>query len=105
MAVEGADGCRSYTRDEVIRVPGRQVRVVDTIGAGDAFCAALLDGLERADCLGAAQREVLGGAGQGLWHDVLDRANAAAAASVSRSGASPVTRAELDALREPVVAL
>jgi len=96
VVTEGRDGSRCYTRDDVFRAPGRAVAVVDTIGAGDAFAAALIAGLGRADCLGAARRADLGAAGGAVWGDVLDRANAAAALSVSRAGASPPTRSELD---------
>src|SRR6476620_3332515 len=38
----GANGCSVRTPTEVIDLPGIPVRVADTIGAGDAFTAALL---------------------------------------------------------------
>jgi fructokinase len=37
----GADGCLIATVDEVVEAPGVEVTVVDTVGAGDAFTAAL----------------------------------------------------------------
>lgn len=40
----GAAGCLLVTTDEVISLPGRAVTVVDTVGAGDAFSAALIYG-------------------------------------------------------------
>ncbi|HEY6597423.1 MAG TPA: PfkB family carbohydrate kinase [Asanoa sp.] len=40
----------------VLRRPGRNVAVVDTVGAGDAFMSALLAGLHRLDLLGADRR-------------------------------------------------
>lgn len=96
VVTEGGDGSRCYTRDEVFRALGRAATVVDTIGAGDAFAAALVDGLNRRGCLGATGRASLRAADRAVWGDVLDRANTAAAISVSRGGASPPTRAELD---------
>ncbi len=45
----GARGCRIYSGDEVIEVPGYVVNEVDPTGAGDCFCAgftvALLEGM------------------------------------------------------------
>jgi len=38
----GSRGCLVQTEDEEIAVPGLPVRVVDTVGAGDAFTAGLL---------------------------------------------------------------
>ncbi|QDU38921.1 2-dehydro-3-deoxygluconokinase [Maioricimonas rarisocia] len=38
----GADGCLIATNDETVDVPGRPIEVVDTVGAGDAFTAALI---------------------------------------------------------------
>jgi sugar/nucleoside kinase (ribokinase family) len=41
----GAEGCLCLWEDQVIQVPGFQVDVVDTTGAGDAFHGAFLYGL------------------------------------------------------------
>lgn len=41
----GAAGCSILTRDEYVEVPGYRVQVADTVGAGDAFSAAFLHGL------------------------------------------------------------
>ncbi|MGJ3241411.1 MAG: carbohydrate kinase family protein [Opitutales bacterium] len=41
----GADGAALLHQDRFHRVPGQPVRVVDTVGAGDAFSAALTHGL------------------------------------------------------------
>jgi sugar/nucleoside kinase (ribokinase family) len=38
----GAKGCLVQTADEEVAVTGEPVRVVDTIGAGDAFTAGLV---------------------------------------------------------------
>src|SRR5699024_2867981 len=55
------------------QVPGHRVQAVDTIGSGDAFCGTLGARLALGDPLGEA----------------LDRANAAAALSVTRPGGAP----------------
>jgi fructokinase len=42
----GELGCVILTRDEYVEIPGYRVPIVDTVGAGDAFSAALLHGLD-----------------------------------------------------------
>jgi fructokinase len=41
----GAEGCVLLVGDDLISAPGYAVKVVDTVGAGDAFAAAFLHGL------------------------------------------------------------
>ena len=41
----GAEGCVLLLGDEFFSAPGYPVKVVDTVGAGDAFAAAFLHGL------------------------------------------------------------
>jgi len=41
----GELGCAILARDQYVEVPGYHVRVADTVGAGDAFSAAFLHGL------------------------------------------------------------
>lgn len=79
----GADGCRVSTPSEVVDLPGIPVRVADTVGAGDAFTAALLTQHLDGKPLGEAARF----------------ANAYAAVVASRVGGTPtVTRAEVERL-------
>jgi len=49
----GAEGCRLHTSEGVTDCPGRQVKVADTVGAGDAFTAAFLVKI----CEGASSQE------------------------------------------------
>mgnify|MGYP001043455856 CR=1 FL=1 len=42
----GAEGCAIWRRGEWVEAPGYRVQVVDTVGAGDAFAAAFLHGLD-----------------------------------------------------------
>ncbi|MEJ8281248.1 carbohydrate kinase family protein [Pseudonocardia spirodelae] len=78
-------------------LPGRRVEVVDTVGAGDSFTAALLAGLHRRGLLGAAAREDLYRIDRATLEAVLTEAVTASAITCSRHGANPPTRAELDA--------
>ncbi|KAG0577862.1 hypothetical protein KC19_5G187000 [Ceratodon purpureus] len=45
LVTEGGEGCRYYTPKFYGQVGGFKVQVVDTTGAGDAFCAGLLSQL------------------------------------------------------------
>lgn len=88
VMTRGAEGAIGRAPDGVlVTVPGATVAVADTIGAGDSFMASLIATLvERgvpadADALRAA----------------LELAARAAAITVSRPGANPPTRAELEA--------
>ncbi len=71
------------------------VSVVDTVGAGDSFMAALLCALVDRELDGAQRRvELRGISTQELSH-VITYATKAAAVTVSRAGANPPSRAEL----------
>ncbi len=78
--------------------PGLTVDVVDTVGAGDAFSAAMLHGLHGRDLLGAARRQTLRGLSAATLAEVLDRAVRAAALTCTRRGADPPTLTELEEL-------
>ncbi|MFI6416520.1 carbohydrate kinase [Streptomyces sp. NPDC050842] len=94
LVTRGADGSLALTRHDTVAVGAPPVAVVDTVGAGDSFMSAVLDTLAGQDraTLGALSAEELAG--------LLARAGAAAAVTVSRAGAQPPDRAELDAARE-----
>ncbi|GEL17883.1 carbohydrate kinase family protein [Pseudonocardia asaccharolytica] len=92
----GGDGVLAGTASGLrARRPGRGVAVVDTVGAGDSFSAALLAGLHRRGLLGAANRAALRAIDATSLDDVLDDAVAAAAITCSRRGADPPTAGEL----------
>ena len=80
-----------------VTVPTRPVGVVDTVGAGDAFTAGLIDGLRLAGLLGRAARGRLSALDETTLTAVLDRAGLVAALTCGRSGADPPTAAELTA--------
>ena len=52
----GGDGCYIRTSDAEVSVPSFAARVVDTTGAGDAFCAGFLYGLLADEPLGVCGR-------------------------------------------------
>lgn len=92
----GGDGALALTAggDEVM-VTAPPVEVADTVGAGDSFMAALVDGLWGADLLGAGARDRLRAIDRPTVERVLVRCAAVAAITVSRAGANPPTRADL----------
>ena len=91
----GRDGATVVTRSSRFAIPAVPVVVVDTVGAGDTFTAALLAGL--AD-VGMLSREALtaGAAGEpDLLRGIVGQALAAAALTCTRPGADPPTAGEL----------
>lgn len=97
VLTRGADGASLFASGRRMDVPSQAVAVVDTVGAGDAFCAAMLAALADHGLVGAERRPRLHGAPPALWRQVLAFATHAAAITVSRAGAQPPTRAEIDA--------
>ncbi|WP_068183606.1 carbohydrate kinase [Mycobacterium sp. UM_CSW] len=81
-----------------VRVPARQVEVVDTVGAGDAFMVGLLDALWGMGLLGAARRAALARIGLDALTEALQSACLASAWTVGRAGADLPDR---DSLRAP----
>ncbi|WP_425955283.1 PfkB family carbohydrate kinase [Xylanimonas sp. McL0601] len=92
----GGDGAIAVRGDDVVRTPGVKVDVADTIGAGDTFMGALLDALAGEGAVGAQARAVLTALTPEQLAHALTWAARAAAVTVSRPGADPPTRAELE---------
>lgn len=89
----GRDGAKGWTRNADVTQPAHPVEVVDTVGAGDSYQAALLAGLAEMgstepDAIDALSREVLG--------RLLDFAGKAAAYTCGRRGANLPHREDLD---------
>jgi fructokinase len=102
VVTAGPDGATAYLpTGAAIQRAGRAVSVVDTVGAGDAFTAGLLDALARRSIdapeklAQLADRSTL----DTVLADVLDDAILVAALTCERAGADPPTRAQLDARR------
>ena len=91
VLTRGGDGASAYATDLEVSVPAPQAQVVDTVGAGDTFSAALVSALLVEDRLteDAWHRE------ERVVRRVLTSAAAAAAVTVSRPGADPPRVSEL----------
>ena len=91
----GPDGAYAVTDAGTVRRPGQRVTVVDTVGAGDSFMAALIAGLHRTGLLGGAGRANLRAIDADRLGAALDLAIRVSAITCSRRGADPPTLAEL----------
>jgi fructokinase len=92
VVTRGKDGALAFTRDFRAEVSGVDVKVADTIGAGDTFTAGILAALYQAkrlskSAVAALDRESVLAA--------LNLAVRAAAVTVSRPGADPPWSHEL----------
>jgi fructokinase len=87
VVTRGGEGAVWFSRSGRVEVSAIPVPVADTIGAGDTFSAALLDGL-----LGRGELAALD---EAAVREVLARAVRAAAVTVSRPGADPPYASEL----------
>ena len=90
----GTLGAVAASRDGYARVAAVPVTVVDTVGAGDSFGAALLAALVERDALDPRARRSLD---DSLLEDALEYAVTASAITCTRLGAVPPSRAEIDA--------
>jgi fructokinase len=100
VVTRGADGPWGVTRAGEAQVPAPLVEVADTVGAGDSFMAALLSGLVDRGLDGAQNRKDLRELPAEGLAELLAHAAKAAAVTVSRPGANPPTRAELNGASE-----
>jgi fructokinase len=91
----GAQGAAVVHRDGLVSVAAPSVDVVDTVGAGDSFQAALLDALWSRDLLGADRREALVELSLDGWREIAEYAVSLAALSTTRAGAQPAYRNEV----------
>ncbi len=95
VLTRGADGASAWCGADRLDVPAPRVdTLADTVGAGDTFTAALLDGLNAA---GALAPGAPGRLARDALAPLLARAAAAAALTCTREGCDPPSRAELDA--------
>lgn len=84
----GAAGLKAFSSEMQIEVPGVQIELVDTVGAGDTIGAVLVEGVLTFGLQGLLDESVLRG--------VLGRAVIAAGITCSRAGANPPWKSELD---------
>jgi fructokinase len=95
VVTRGAEGAVAFLGEETVEVPGRKVKVVDTVGAGDTFSAALLAGLRRA---GRLSPERIGDLDTETLGSVLSYAVVASSITCSRRGADLPTAGDIDAV-------
>jgi fructokinase len=92
VVTRGGEGALAWTAREHVEVPASASVLVDTVGAGDTFQAALLTWLAEREALSASAIRVLPAA---RVEDALHFAARAAAITCSRRGADLPRRAEL----------
>lgn len=97
LVTRGAEGALAFLPGGRSSVDAPATRVVDTVGAGDAFMSATLHALGLHGLLGAAGRERLHTIDAVTVTDVLRHAAVAAALTVARAGANPPDAGELRA--------
>lgn len=82
----GGNGVEAFTKGISIKMPSLDVKVADTVGAGDTFTAGFLASLQRAGKLNKAAIAYLD---ETSLRNAVSFAARAAAVTVSRAGANP----------------
>jgi fructokinase len=99
FVTRGGDGTSIYRPGGVrIDVPSRKINVVDTVGAGDTFCANMLGQLSDLDALGTDAFDRLTNLSDEAWRDLVHTSGIAASITCERAGCEPPTKPELDAV-------
>lgn len=86
----GVDG--HLASGESFAVPARRTEVVDTVGAGDSFCGAILSRLHAAGCMTSQKVSALS---PDDWSDIVAYGVVAAGITVGRLGADPPWLSEM----------
>jgi fructokinase len=102
VVTDGPNGATAYRKGaDPLRRPGRKIRLVDTIGAGDAFTAGLLSGLVRRDLHAPERAAAISDA---ALIDSVDEAVLVSALTCERAGADPPKLAAPGAGARPLTA-
>jgi fructokinase len=91
LITRGADGTSVFRGEERIDVPSRKINVVDTVGAGDTFCANLLGQLQDEGYLGTDLNQIPSDA----LRNFVYVAGIAASITCERAGCEPPTLEDL----------
>lgn len=92
IVTRGGEGLSVQAGETKLNVPAAQVSVTDTIGAGDTIMAALLTQIDERGFDSSALAQL----GAAEWKELLSFAAAAAGITVSRKGANPPRREEVE---------
>jgi fructokinase len=93
LVTRGAKGAIGFLKNgEEVVVPGRQIKPVDTVGAGDTFHAALVADLARSNCLSKSGLKTLTA---GELRRTMNYAIAASSITCTRQGADLPTHDEV----------
>ncbi|MDO5034267.1 MAG: carbohydrate kinase [Actinomycetaceae bacterium] len=95
VVTRGGEGSSAFISGERIDMPAADVKVVDTVGAGDSFMGGLIDALWSENMLGSGNRYALANIDRETVVRVLARASSISAITVSRAGANPPWKKEL----------
>jgi len=93
----GGDGAWASTKGISVDLPAPTTRVVDTVGAGDAFMSGLLDALRRAGLLELPRVPDLPDLSEQELTALVRSAATVASLTCEREGANPPSRAEVEA--------
>jgi fructokinase len=97
FVTRGSEGVSIYRKDKQrLDVASRKVKVQDTVGAGDTFCANMLAELLKIDALGADPEQKLARVSNQQLVEIARIAGIAASMACEKVGAEPPTRKELE---------
>lgn len=103
FVTRGGDGVSVYRPGHTrFAVPSRKINVVDTVGAGDTFCANLLGQLHDSGSLGERAFGRLGNLSDDQLHEYVRVAGVAASITCERAGAEPPTSADLESVLKDI---
>jgi fructokinase len=83
----GKKGIMSFRKNEIIRADAIEVAVIDTVAAGDTVGAVLVEGILKYGLSELSKKQL---------ELILERASKAASITVSRSGAQPPNKHEIE---------
>ena len=96
FVTRGGDGASIYRKNKVkLDVAARKVKVQDSVGAGDTFCANTLAQLQKLGALGSGAFERLAALTDKQLVDIAKVSSVAASMACEKTGAEPPTDSEL----------
>jgi fructokinase len=96
FVTRGGDGASIYRKNKTkLDIASRKVKVQDSVGAGDTFCANTLAQLQQIGALGSGAFERLAGLTDKQLVDIAKVSSVAASMACEKTGAEPPTDSEL----------